>query len=99
MSYNSLNPPPLVRDKPAHEVLRAAFHNGELHFSLRRGFDDAGAWGVLLADAARHVSRAYAHEKMLSEEDALERIRLGFEAAIRETPEGMSHTTEVKDAP
>jgi hypothetical protein len=99
MSYNALNPPPLVREKPANEVMRAAVHNGELHFALRRGFDDAGAWGVLLADAARHVSRAYAYEKMLSEEDALERIRLGFEAAIREPPEGASETTEIKDTP
>ena len=39
MSYNALNPPPLVRDKPANEVMRAAVHNGELHFALRRGFE------------------------------------------------------------
>jgi hypothetical protein len=46
MPYSALNPPPLVREQDAHEVLRAAVHNGEMHFSLRRGFTDAGAWGI-----------------------------------------------------
>ena len=56
MSYNALNPPPLVRDKPANEVMRVAVHNGELHMSMRRGFDDPGMWGILFVDAARHVT-------------------------------------------
>ena len=54
MSYNALNPPPLVRDKPANEVMRVAVHNGELHMSMRRGFDDPGMWGLLFVDAARN---------------------------------------------
>jgi hypothetical protein len=98
MAYNALNPPPLVKDKPANEVMRAAVHNGELHLSLRRGFNDPGAWGLLFVDAARHVARAYAHDKIVSEEEALERIRHGFETAIRQPPEGSSETTEIKDA-
>ena len=99
MSYNALNPPPMVRDQPAHEVMRAAVHNGEMHFALRRGFTDAGAWGVLLADAARHVARVYAHEKLMSEEDAIARIRAGFEAAISEPADTRSQTTEIKETP
>jgi len=95
--YNSLNPPPLVRDKDANEVMRAAVHNGELHMSLRRGFNDPGMWGLLFVDAARHVARAYAHEKVCTEDEAVERIRIGFEKAIREPPEGSSETTEIKD--
>jgi len=99
MAYNALNPPPLVKDKPANEVMRVAVHNGELHMSLRRGFDDPGVWGLLLVDAARHVARAYAHDKVVTEDQALERIREGFEKAIRQPPEGSSETTEIKDAP
>src|SRR5215213_441167 len=99
MSYNALNPPPLVRDKPANEVMRVAVHNGELHLSLRRGFNDPGAWGLLFVDAARHVARAYAHDKIVSEEEALTRIREGFEKGSRESLEGASKTTEIKDAP
>jgi hypothetical protein len=98
MPYGALNPPPQVRDKDdAHEVLRAAVHNGEMHFSLRRGFTDAGAWGVLLADAARHVAKVYAHEKVLTEDAALDRIRQGFEAAIAELADSRSTTTEIKE--
>jgi hypothetical protein len=99
MAYNALNPPPLVHDKPANEVMRVAVHNGELHLSLRRGFDDPGVWGLLLVDAARHVARAYAHDKIVTEDQALERIRDGFEKAIRQPPEGSAETTEIKDAP
>src|SRR5438552_1738919 len=98
MPYNALNLPPLVRDKDANEVMRVAVHNGELHMSLRRGFNDPGAWGLLFVDAARHVAGAYGHEPVVSEEEALERIRTGFEKAIREPPEGSSETTEIKDA-
>ena len=97
MTYNALNPPPLVRDKPANEVMRVAVHNGELHMSLRRGFNDPGAWGLLFADAARHVARVYAHENVLTEDAALERIRQGFEAAISEPADSRSQTTEIKD--
>jgi hypothetical protein len=78
-------------------VLRAAVHNGEMHFSLRRGFTDAGAWGVLLADAARHVAKVYAHENLLTEDAALARIREGFEAAISEPPDSRTQTTEIKE--
>jgi hypothetical protein len=97
MPYGALNPPPMVRDKDAHELMRAAVHNGEMHFSLRRGFTDSGAWGILLADAARHVARVYAHEKLMSEEEAIARIRAGFEAAISEPSDGQSQTTEIKE--
>jgi uncharacterized protein DUF5076 len=97
MAYGALNPPPLVKDKDAHEVLRAAVHNTEFHFSLRRGFTDAGAWGILLADAARHAARAYAHENIMTEEAALQRIREGFEAAISEPADSRSQTTEIKE--
>jgi hypothetical protein len=45
------------------------------------------------------VARAYAHDKVVTEEEALERIREGFEKAIREPPEGSSETTEIKDTP
>jgi hypothetical protein len=98
MAYNALNPPPMVKNKPANEVMRVAVHNGELHMSMRRGFDDPGVWGLLFVDAARHVARAYAHDKIVTEAEALQRIRTGFETAIRQPPDGSSETTEIKDA-
>jgi hypothetical protein len=51
----------------------------------------------LFVEAARHVARAYAHEKMFTEQDALERVRQVFEEAIRQPAEGVSKTTEFID--
>jgi hypothetical protein len=95
-AYDALNLPPQIRNKPANEVMRAAVLNGELHISLRRGFADPAAWG-LFVEATRHVARAYAHEKMFTEQDALERVRQAFEEAIRQPAEGISKTTEFID--
>ena len=50
--------------------------------SLRRAFDDPEAWGMLIADVARHVARIYAKESPLSEDEALERIRSMFDAEM-----------------
>src|SRR5438045_8708135 len=99
MSYNALNPPPLVRDKAANEVMRVAVHNGELHMSLRRGFNDPSAWGLLFADAARHVARAYAHDQVVSEEEALEGIRPRCEEEDGDAREESRAATVCKDAP
>ena len=50
--------------------------------SLRRAFDDPEAWGMLIADVARHVARIYAKESAMSEDDVLERVRAIFEAEM-----------------
>ena len=75
--------------------MRAAVLGQELHFSLMRGFADPAAWGLVFVDAARHVARVYAHEKMFSEDEAVERIRAAFEQAIREPPEGSAEVTAI----
>ena len=73
---------------PAHiehggvEVLRAAIVEGGLHVSLRRAFDDPQAWGMLIADVARHAARIFAKETKLTEDEALERIRAMFDAEM-----------------
>ncbi len=48
---------------------------GGLHISVRRAFDDAQAWGMVLADIARHVARIHAMETGTSEDLTLDRIR------------------------
>jgi hypothetical protein len=74
-SYNALQPPPAAKDKGGVEVLRAAIIDQGVHVTLRPSFDDPAAWGALLCDVARQVSRAYAQAKMATEADALARIR------------------------
>ena len=61
---------------------RIGIVDGGLHVSLRRAFDDPEAWGMLIADIARHVARIYAQESAMSEDDVLERVRAIFEAEM-----------------
>ena len=63
-------------------MLRAAIVDGGLHVSLRRAFDDPEAWGMLIADVARHVARIYATENKFTEDETLERIRAMFDAEM-----------------
>jgi uncharacterized protein DUF5076 len=80
--FEALHIPPEALEQGGVEVLRAAIVDGGLHVSLRRAFDDPEAWGMLIADVARHVARIYAKEKSMSEEETLARIRGIFEAEM-----------------
>jgi hypothetical protein len=81
-SYDALMIPPTALEHGGVEVLRAAIVDGGLHVSLRRAFDDPEAWGMLIADVARHVARIYAREDKFPEEQTLERIRSLFNAEM-----------------
>ena len=80
--YDALMIPPTALEQGGVEVLRAAIVDGGLHVSLRRAFDDPEAWGMLIADVARHVARIYATEDKFREEETLERIRALFNAEM-----------------
>ena len=63
------------------------------HVSLRSGaWEDPFAWGIVLADLARHIVNAESlHHKDLDEEAFLERLLEGFQAEIdspTDEPEG-----------
>ena len=67
--------PPLPPDRTARELLRSfVAADGTLHVSLSTAWDEPDAWGIMLADIARHVARAYADQGH-TEEDVLERVR------------------------
>lgn len=77
---NELEPPPIASDAATAEVLRV--WSGPEHpqqLSLRTTWSDPAAWGLLLADVARHAAKAYAAQGQ-DEAAALERIRQGFSA-------------------
>ena len=80
--FDALMIPPTALEQGGVEVLRAAVVEGGLHVSLRRAFDDPEAWGMLIADVARHVARIYATEGQFPEEQTLERIRALFNAEM-----------------
>ena len=69
-------------DSEAVEILRIWVSGGSQHVSLRTGvWDDAAAWGLMLADVARHISNAYAAEGA-DREETLRRVIRGFEAEM-----------------
>jgi hypothetical protein len=93
-SFQPLHVPPAAVERGGVEVLRAAVIEGGLHVALRRAFDDPQAWGMLIADVARHAARIFATETKLSEEEALEIIRSMFDAEM-DAPTDPGTTTAV----
>ena len=71
-----LEPPPIANtDSQAVEVLRMWAAPGQpQQLTLRTTWKDAGAWGLLLADIARHAASAYANEGQ-NRAEALGKIR------------------------
>jgi hypothetical protein len=89
-----LDPPPAAtRDKASFELLRVWVAEQGQHVSLRAGaWEDPLAWGIVLADLARHIVNAEAMQnKELDETAYLERLLEGFQAEIdspTDEPEG-----------
>lgn len=78
-----LEPPPLAEDAAAVEVLRVWARPGDAQqVALKATWEDPGAWGLLLADVARHAANAYAVEG-LDRARAPARIRQLLEAELR----------------
>jgi len=73
--------PPIANSNPeAVEVLRVWAAPGQpQQVVLKTTWADAGAWGLMLADVARHAANAYANEGR-DPVEALARIRQLLEA-------------------
>jgi hypothetical protein len=80
-----LEPPPVAkRDNASFELLRVWVAEQGQHVSLRSGvWEDAFAWGIVLADLARHIVHAESlARKDVDREAFLARMLQGFEAEI-----------------
>lgn len=76
-----LIPPGAFQDANSRELIRVWAALGKQHVSLRAGaWKDPAAWGIVLVDLARHLSRAYEQLGEFDENHALARIREGLEA-------------------
>ena len=86
MSQKNALPIPAAasRDPRSLEVLRVWIANGEQHVALAFGmWEEPAAWGMLLADLARHIAEAHAQQDdTIDPEDFLEQIRAGLEAEL-----------------
>jgi hypothetical protein len=74
------------------EVLRVwAQQDGQLVVALTPSWDEPEAWGLVLADIARHVARAYHRSKGTAQHQTLEAILEMFAAEMAnptDKPEG-----------
>ena len=86
MSYpkDELAPPPTaVHDALSFEIARVWVANDAQHVRLRTDvWPDPAAWGIVLADLARHVALAYHHMEDHDPEDVLERVLAGLRAEL-----------------
>jgi hypothetical protein len=80
--FDALHVPPAALEQGGVEVLRAVIVDGGLHVSLRRAFDEADVWGMLLADVTRHVARVYANEGAVTEDQVIGRVRSIYDAEM-----------------
>jgi hypothetical protein len=93
-SNKFLDPPPAAsRDKASFELLRVWVAEQGQHVSLRSGtWEDPFAWGIVLADLARHIVNAESlHKPELDTDAFLGRMLEGFQAEIdspTDEPEG-----------
>lgn len=89
-----LDPPPAAgRDTAAFELLRVWIAEQGQHVSLRSGvWEDPFAWGIVLADLARHILNAESlNHKDIDKDAFLNRLIEGFQAEIdspTDDPEG-----------
>lgn len=85
----ALDPPDTIAGDPeATEMLRLWAAHNELQVSINIGsyqeseYDEAHAWGVILADCAKHVVNALSQRYDEDPDDALARIRTAFLAEV-----------------
>ncbi|MBB3121513.1 DUF5076 domain-containing protein [Pseudoduganella violacea] len=78
-------PPAALRDGNAVEMLRVWIAEQRLHCSMKvgmyresMGIPEEEAWGVILADAARHLAQALQEKYGEDQQDAIEKIKNSF---------------------
>ena len=81
------------RDKASFEVLRVWIAEQGQHVSIQSGaWEDPFAWGIVLADLARHIAHAHKLQNEATDPEAfLDRLLEGFHAEIdnpTDEPEG-----------
>jgi hypothetical protein len=86
-------PPAAQRDKASFEVMRVWIAEKGQHVSIQTGaWEDPFAWGIVLADLARHIANADQMKNKGSDSEAfIARLLEGFQAEIddpTDEPEG-----------
>lgn len=91
---NELAIPEKVRgDKSAAELIRAwVTASGDVHVTIKTDvWQDPAAYGIVLADLARHIANGFNQSQGKDVDDALRRVVEGFSAEVgspTDTPTG-----------
>jgi hypothetical protein len=76
-------PDAALRDEKSYEIARVWVAEKAEHVSLLIGtWGDPVAWGIVLADLARHVANGYEQDKGLDRDQTLRRIRSAMMAEL-----------------
>ena len=99
---NALAIPPTAEGDPdALEIARIWAAHGQQHVHLRSDlWPDAGYWGMMLVDLARHVAHGYEQDGRADYFAALARIREVFDAewaSPTDTPRGKLTEESISD--
>jgi uncharacterized membrane protein len=74
-------PAAVQQDGKSVELARIWAAGGKQYVSLATGvWSDPAAWGIMLADLARHIADAYWQAESRDPTDVLARIKQGFDA-------------------
>lgn len=80
-THKELEKPPISREQGSFEILRVwGGVNLPQQYVLNTTWDDPGAWGLLLADIARHVAKAYSSSSNTTEQEVLLGIKQLFDS-------------------
>ena len=76
-------PPAASEDAASFEILRVWIANDQQQLTLETGvWEDPAAWGIMLADLARHIAKSYHQENGLDEAATLRRIKAGIDVEL-----------------
>jgi hypothetical protein len=71
------------KDPNSFELLRIWIANKGQHISLRAGvWNDPAAWGIMLADLARHIADSYHQDEGIDRLHAMQRIKAALDAEL-----------------
>jgi Domain of unknown function (DUF5076) len=71
-------------DAKSFELLRVWIAHHDQHISLRVGvWKEPEAWGMMLADLARHIAAAFEQSENRDATEVLAQIKAGFETEIQ----------------
>ncbi len=78
---NELDPPPIANDIGSQEIARIwVSSDSNQQVALSPTWEDPAAWGLMLVDLAKHISMAYQNSFGIEANEALKRIKSGFDA-------------------